>query len=195
MAITRLGSQLLRISCPSQRPCLWTGWGMETPHHLLEIQGKAGAWSIISPLPVSAQSPSLGLRPLASSPEPSGGGRDFPQHLSPCSICFLPLSPLSTLLPCLICLPTICFPSPVSPLQFFSSPHFCLPLPIPVFSLSASLSPALLLPSIVSFIIYKFPSFSSAAFPISLFSSLSLSPTFLPTFPTSLFCLLDTPFH
>lgn len=116
LAITRLGAQLLRISCPSQRPCLWTGWGMETPHHLLEIQGKAGAWSIIPPLPVSAQSPSLGLRPLASSPEPSGGGRDFPQHLSPCSICFLPMSPLPTLLPSLICLPTTCFPSPVSAL-------------------------------------------------------------------------------
>lgn len=133
--------------------------------------GQGGRLDNNSPLPVSAQSPSLGLRPLASSPEPSGGGIDFPQHLSPCSICFLPLSPLSTLLPCLICLPTICFPSPVSPLQFFSSPHFCLPLPIPVFSLSASLSPALLLPSIVSFIIYKFPSFSSLC-PFSHFSLL-----------------------
>ena len=169
MAITRLGSQLLRISCPSQRPCLWTGWGMETPHHLLEIQGKAGAWSIISPLPVSAQSPSLGLRPLASSPEPSGGGRDFPQHLSPCSICFLPLSPLSTLLPCLICLPTICFPSPS-----LSSP--CLPpSPQPCSchqlsrssSISFRLSPLPLFPFLSSHLSLYHPPFSPPSLRLS----------------------------
>lgn len=94
------------------------------------------------------------------------------------------------------------FPSPVFPPHFTPLPHLSPPhllplscLPTPIFLLSPLLSPpphpcllpvclplpALLLPSIVPFIIYKFPSFSSAPFPF-LSSHLSLHrPPFSPS--------------
>ena len=146
---------------------------LETPHHLLEIQGKAGGRLVNnSPPPSFRSKPQSWPQASGFFPRTFGWGKRFPPtslslfHLFPSRVSTPHFTPLPHLSPHHL-LPLSCLRT----LNFFSSPHFCLPLPIPAFSLSASLSPALLLPSIVSFIIYKFPSFSSLC-PFSHFSLL-----------------------